>query len=230
MTRGLFVTATGTACGKTWLTRGLARALSSQGLRVAALKPLETGVSPLAEDATALARAARQGSGDAAGFVRLPAPLSPLAAARHAGQRLPSVAELAQSVQLAAREADIALVEGAGGLLVPIDERATVAELARELGFPLALVGRDALGTLSHVLTAWESAERRQLTVRAVVLVAGPWSEGDGSVETNAAILAGRLPCPVFRLPSVEDDDDALAQAVSPLLPDLFPHLGGAPR
>ena len=58
MTRGLFITATGTDCGKTWLTRGLARALTQRGLRVAALKPIETGVVDRPLDATALAQAA----------------------------------------------------------------------------------------------------------------------------------------------------------------------------
>ncbi|MFN7701727.1 MAG: dethiobiotin synthase [Deltaproteobacteria bacterium] len=229
MTRGLFLTATGTDCGKTWLGRGLARSLASRGLRVAALKPLETDVRELARDATALARAA----GDpalATHGVRYRAPLSPWAAARAEGRTVPSPAHLAADAHQRARGYDVVLVEGAGGLLVPLDETSSVADLAGELGFPLVLVGRDALGTLSHVLTAWESAERRRLPVRAVVLTRGPWSEGDPSTETNASFLGGRLPVPVLVYAASRDDDDALAAAASPLVPTLFPGLDEASR
>lgn len=224
MTRGLFITATGTDCGKTWLTRGLARALTQRGLRVAALKPIETGVVDRPLDATALAQAA--GEPALAGLgVRLRSPSSPLAAALAEGRSLPSVDELAATVHHDARGYDIALVEGAGGLLVPLDAGATVAELARALGFPLVLVGRDALGTLSHVLTAWESAVARGLAVRAVVLTRGPWSRDDVSVGSNRAILAARLPAPVLAFGPGEDDDDALATAAKSLLPILVPGL-----
>lgn len=225
MTRGLFVTATGTDCGKTWLARGLARALASRGLRVAALKPVETGVEELARDATALAHAA--GHPSLAGHgVRLRAPLSPQAAALAERRALPSAAQLAADVHHHARGHDIALVEGAGGLLVPLDATATMAELAMELGFPVVLVGRDALGTLSHVLTAWESAMQRRLVVRAVVLTRGPWSVGDPSIDTNGALLAARLHAPVLSFASTRDDDEALATTAAPLLPILVPGLG----
>lgn len=225
MTRGLFVTATGTDCGKTWLGRGLARALRSRGHRVAALKPIETGVTESARDATALARAAGDPQLATMGL-RLRAPLSPMAAALAERRSLPTAAQLAADVHQHARGYDVALVEGAGGLLVPIDERATIAELAVELGFPVVLVGRDALGTLSHVLTAWESAERRKLVVRAVVLTRGPWSDGDTSSATNAAILGARLPAPVLTFAASHDDDDALAARADSLLATLLPGLG----
>jgi dethiobiotin synthetase len=226
MTRGLFLTATGTDCGKTWVGRGLARALRARGLRVAALKPIETGVTDLAPDATALARAA--GEPDQASIgLRLRAPLCPLAAARAEGRSLPTPAQLAADVHHHTRGYDVAIVEGAGGLLVPLDETATVAELATEIGFPVVLVGRDALGTLSHVLTAWESAVRRRLVVRAVVLTRGPWSVGDPSTESNAALLAARLPAPVSTFAASDDDDDLLAAHAVGLLPTLLPGLGG---
>ncbi|MBN8610446.1 MAG: dethiobiotin synthase [Deltaproteobacteria bacterium] len=222
---GLFVTATGTDCGKTWFSRGLVRALRVRGLSVAALKPLETGVGPDGpRDALALARAA--GNAHLAhddAFVRLGPPTSPFAAATASGLLPPSVDALADALRRRAAGHDVTLVEGAGGLLVPLDANATIAELAASLGLPTVLVARDALGTLSHVLTAIESAERRGLEVRAVVLTRGPWSRGDVSVETNAEILRRRVSAPVLVMPSGQDDDDALAALVDPWIERLLP-------
>lgn len=224
MTRGLFVTASGTACGKTWLSRGLARALVLQGRTVAALKPLETGLGDGPTDAQALARASgRPELAAAVGLVRLPLAVSPYAAARAASQPIPSPTVLAARLHELVRGSDAAIVEGAGGLLVPLSREHTMADLAVATGWPIVLVGRDALGTLSHLLTALESAERRALHVRAVVLVRGPWSVDDPSVASNATILAERVPLPVHVLPVTADEDDALARAVAPMLPTLFP-------
>ena len=224
MTRGLFVTASGTACGKTWLSRGLARALVLQGRSVAALKPVETGTGHGPSDALALARAAgRPELAAATGLVRLPLAVSPYAAALAASQPLPSPTELAARLHELVRGSDAAIVEGAGGLLVPLSREHTMADLAIATGWPIVLVGRDALGTLSHLLTALESAERRALHVRAVVLARGPWSLDDPSVTSNAAILAERISPPVHTLAATDDDDDALARAVAPMLSTLFP-------
>jgi len=224
MTRGLFITATGTACGKTWLSRGLARALVRQGRTVAALKPIETGVLGEPEDAVALARAAgRTELATASGLVRLPLPLSPYAAGLAASHPIPSPAELAARLHELVRGFDAAIVEGAGGLLVPLSREHTIADLAIATGWPVVLVGRDALGTLSHVLTALECAERRALHLRAVVLVRGPWSVDDPSVASNAAILAERISVPVRVFAATTDDDDQLASAASPPPPNLFP-------
>ncbi len=226
---GLFVTATGTDCGKTWLTRGLARALTLRGHRVAALKPIETGVRGEPLDAVALAAAAKDPSlAHLPGLVRLSPPLAPAAAVTASDPPLPSIAALAHTVLEHARAHDVLLVEGAGGLLVPYDEAHTVADLAASLALPLVLVARDALGTLSHALTAYESAERRGLVVRALVLTHGPWSR-DPSIESNARLLAERLPAPVVALPACPDDDDALSRAAGPLLEFLLPSLAHAP-
>jgi dethiobiotin synthetase len=223
VTRSLFVTATGTGCGKTWVSRGLLRALRRRELRVAGLKPLETGVDREPLDALALARAAdRPGLANLPGLVRARSPVSPLAATL-SGELPPiDLSALVATLRHAASDSDVALAEGAGGLLVPLTPEATTAELAAELGWPLVLIARDALGTLSHTLSALESAARRDLPVAAVVLTRGPWSERDPSVDTNAEILRARTHAPVCVFPSTRDDDDALADAAEPLLPVLF--------
>ncbi len=219
----LFVTATGTGCGKTWLSRGLARALLRRGLAVAAVKPIETGVEGVALDALALARAAGQPAlASAPGLLRARLPAAPYAAvlAGELGPIDPSA--LAETVRRLAAESDVVIAEGAGGLLVPLSAEHTTADLVSALGWPVVLAARDAVGTLSHVLTALESAATRSLSVRAVVLIRGPWSEGDPTTATNARILAEHASIPILSLRACRDDDEDLADAAEPLLGPIF--------
>jgi len=215
---GLFITATGTGAGKTFVSRGLAAALTAQGRRVAALKPLETGVissedpsSQPATDAALLARACAQPELSAApGFYRAAVPAAPYAVSLATGSPAPDLDRLAQAVRLAAAGSDLVLVEGAGGLLVPLDREHTIADLIASLGLPVLLVAPNTLGVLSHALTAAESAARRSLPIAALVLTdLAPASDtSDPSRPYNAAILAERLPFPILRFPHCADGSD----------------------
>lgn len=209
----LFVSGTGTGVGKTWLTRGLARALGRTGADVVALKPVETGCDPEPRDAIALARACgRAEVATAEGFYRARAALAPLAASME-GARAPDLdAIVARTLAL---EATITLIEGAGGVLVPLDEEHDMLDLARALDARIVLVARDELGVLSHVLTAALAARSRALELAAVVLTRA--GDVDASTRTNAAILAARLSCPLFSFSCAADDDDALADAALPI-------------
>jgi dethiobiotin synthetase len=214
--KGLFVTATGTGVGKTFVTRGLARALLRRGDPVYAIKPLETGCAPDPLDALALARACgRSELARAPGLYRVAPPLSPYAATLAGCTPPPTPAELTASVRALAAPDALVLVEGAGGLLVPLDARRSMADLAAALALPLLLVANDALGVLSFTFTVVESAHARELPVAGVVLTrTAPASPHDGSTQHNATILAERLsPVPVLRFPHCTDDDDALADA-----------------
>lgn len=213
--RGLFVTGTGTGVGKTFLTRGLARALTRRLARVAALKPIETGCAPEPADALAIARACRNpGLAHDPAFYRVAPPLSPYAATLQHGSPAPDLERIVGRVRELAVAHDFMLVEAAGGLLVPLDARHTTAELAARLALPLLLVAPDRLGVLSHALTAYESAQARALDVAAVILTRVDADDADPSRRTNAQILGERLPSPVFVFPNTKDDDDALADAV----------------
>jgi dethiobiotin synthetase len=210
---GLFVTATGTGVGKTFVSRALTAALHAEGRVVAALKPIETGFSdPSASDAQALARAcARPELASAHLFYRARPPLAPWAATLSGAPPPPPLPDLVRAIEAAGEGADFCLIEGAGGLLVPYDAEHTLADLALALSLPLLLVACDQLGVLSHVLTAHESAARRGLRVAAIVLVAT--DRPDPSSATNARILEQRTGTPVLRFPRVADDDRALARA-----------------
>lgn len=192
--RGLFVTGTGTHVGKTVLTAALARALRPRD--VVALKPIETGCFPDGPaDARALAEACdRPALADLDGLYRAGPPLAPYAATLGGAPAI-DLARVLATTRAAIADADVALVEGAGGLLVPLDREHSIADLAAALALPLLIVARDGLGVLSDVLAVVEAADRRALPIAAVILARH--GAGDPSRATNHAVLAERLPYPV---------------------------------
>ncbi len=205
----LFVTGTGTGVGKTMVTRGLTRSLKAKRFHVLAVKPLETGCAPNALDAAALERACdHPGLSEMPAFYRVAPPLSPYAATL-AGQAPPDFAAIVRSCEHLAREADPLIVEGAGGLMVPLDATRTMADLALALGSKLLLVAPDRLGVLSDLLAVLECAERRNLPVAAIVLNRGA-SESDPSRAHNERIIAERASAPVLTFGGCADDDEAL--------------------
>lgn len=225
--RGVFITGTGTGVGKTFVARGLARALVARGLRVAALKPIETGATPDPLDALALANACDSPSlaRDPA-FYRAAPSLSPYAATLAHGAPPPDVDRIVARVLALAASHDFTLVEGAGGLLVPLDATRTMADIAVRLALPLLLVAPDRLGVLSDVLAVHEAAAARNLRVSVVILARTQLGGGaDPSQLTNAGILASRLSAPVCVFPHAPDDDERLADQVeaSAILGCLLP-------
>ena len=195
MIPGLFITGVSTSVGKTYVTRGLTRALARSGRWPAALKPIETGADPEPLDAIALARAAgRLELARAPGLYRAALPLSPYAAALETQTAPPEIETLVARIRELAADSDTLLIEGAGGLLVPLDAQRTMAELAVALDLPLLLVARDELGVLSSVLSCAESARIRKLRVAAVILSAHARIEGDPSPAPIAAFSANASP------------------------------------
>jgi len=185
----LFVTGTDTGVGKTFVACALATALRQRGRRVAVMKPVETGV----EDGPADALALRAAAADPAPLddicpYRLRAPLAPAVAARLEGVTI-DVARLVALVARRRQEADMLLVEGAGGLLVPLDERTTWAELAVRTGLPLLIVGANRLGTVNHCALTARVAAAAGLAVHGFVL-SQPAAETDASAATNAETIA----------------------------------------
>lgn len=210
-TPGVFVTGTGTGVGKTWVGRGLARALCRRGRGVVALKPVETGCDPDPLDARALAWACgRPAAAEAEGFYRVRPPVAPRAATLMGEPPPPTPTELAASCVRAAAGSGIALVEGAGGLLVPLGDDTDFSDFARALGLPLIVVTTDGLGVLSHTRAVLLAARSLELDVGAVVLTRPDDDGDDPSRQHNAEILAAQgVPIHVFE--RCRDDDDALA-------------------
>jgi len=223
--KGLFITSTGTGMGKTFVTRGIARALVKRGIEVAAIKPIETGCEDVPQDAVAIARACGNPAlGSADGLYRARPALSPHAASLVTGLPGPDIEKLAARVRELSEKAQIVLVEGAGGLLVPLDRQRTVADLASALGLPLLVVTQDVLGVISHSLTLFESAASRALPMAGLVLTGHP-PGGDGAARgSNLQVLGELLPVPVLGLGHCADDDESLAGAAEGAgLLDLVP-------
>jgi dethiobiotin synthetase len=173
--RVVVVTGTDTGVGKTVVTAALALGLRLRGLRVAVVKPAQTG---LAEDEPGDLDEVRRLSGieDVHEFARFPEPLAPATAARRAGMAAPSIREHAmRTAALSGR--DVVLVEGAGGLLVELDGNGgTVADLASLLQAPAIVVARAGLGTLNASALTCEALRRRGVPCLGIVIGAWPTS------------------------------------------------------
>ncbi len=215
---GLFVTGTDTGAGKSVVTAALAAALGARGLRVAARKPVLTGVDeppagPWPMDDRVLALATGEDP-RAVAPLRFGPPVSPHLAAELSGTTL-TAAGLA--AHCAAGDADAVVVEGVGGLLVPLGPDETVRDLALALGLPVVIAARPGLGTINHTLLTLEAARAAGLTVAAVVLT--PWPEEPDTIEaSNRATLAARAGVGVHVLPRVAPvSREALAAAAADL-------------
>jgi dethiobiotin synthetase len=173
----LFVTATGTDIGKTFVTAGLVTHLRQQGRAVAAIKPVVTGfdaASAAASDpAVLLGALGRPATHEEIARIapwRFTAPLSPDMAARREGRRLDFAALGAFSRRALTSAEDVLLIEGVGGIMVPLDERHTVLDWMVALRIPVLLVAGSYLGTISHTLSAIDVLKRRDLPIAAVVV------------------------------------------------------------
>jgi len=193
VSRGLFVTGTDTGVGKTLVACALAAALRARGIDVGAMKPVETGVGPEGpSDAQALSAAARASDPlDAVCPQRFALPAAPSVAAAEAGCRV-DLGAIRRAFDALTRRHEWLVVEGAGGLLVPLHDDFTMGELARELELPLLVVARAALGTINHTRLTLEAAAARGLRVAGVVISHGavPIAPADAA---NLGALRGAL-------------------------------------
>lgn len=206
---GLFFTGTDTGVGKTVVTAAVARLLRRQGHLVQVFKPVATGAvfkdgCWISEDALNLAAAA--GITDLAAVTPwvFREPAAPPVAARLEGVTL-TIEQLAGAVRAAHRPGSMLLVEGVGGLLCPLTERETVADLAKLLGMALVVVARRSLGTLNHTLLTLEVAERRGLKVAGVVVneTCRPASLAEAA---NVAELSSRMAVPLLAVIAFRED------------------------
>jgi dethiobiotin synthetase len=197
---GLFVTGTDTGVGKTVIAGAIAAWFRRQGSRVAVLKPLATGCERRREglvstDAEFLAHCADSPHPlDVICPQRFVEPLAPSVAAERAGTPV-DWAAVQRSLDTMSRDSDLIIVEGVGGVMVPLDERHTVLDLAKWLRLPGVVVARAGLGTINHTLLTVETL--RQVTrVAGVVINRYPAENAGVAEETNPRVIArwGRTP------------------------------------
>jgi dethiobiotin synthetase len=172
-----FITATGTDIGKTYVASGLIRHWRAAGRTVDALKPVASGFDPAAvEDSdtamllNALGRPVTAAEIDRVSRWRFAAPLSPDMAAERENRSIDFEAVVKFSRDVINSTKDILLIEGIGGIMVPLTNKHTVLDWMSALDIPLVLVAGSYVGSLSHTLTCLDALARRELAVKAIVV------------------------------------------------------------
>jgi dethiobiotin synthetase len=234
---GLFVTGTDTGVGKTLITAGFARAMRAQGIDVGVMKPVETGcpirqgrLRPL--DALMLREAA--GSRDALDLInpyRFREPVAPMVAAERLGRRIDVERLLERFDRLADRHA-MMLVEGAGGLLVPITDETSCLDLAARVRLPLLIVIGSRLGAINHARLTVETALHARVPV-AGAIVNRATAERSLARTTNLSAFRRLLPIPVLgEIPHLSGlrghalwHSPNFQRVLTSYLGDLFPEL-----
>jgi dethiobiotin synthetase len=199
-----FITSTGTEIGKTYVTTALIRLARSKNMKVAAFKPVISGFdkqeiagSDTGEILAALGEAPTEAAVAKISPWRFAAPLAPNMAARAEGRMLDCDALFSFSRNVLQEESDVTMIEGVGGVMVPLDDGKTVLDWIVAAGAPVVLVVGDYLGTISHTLTALEVLRAKGVETAAIVV-----SEGEGASvpfeETLAEITRWTAPVPVI--------------------------------
>lgn len=198
---GLFVTATDTGVGKTLVCASLLAAMAADGERVRTYKPVVTGLKDDAEiaargvwpaDHELLAQVAGM-TPEEVSPLRFGPAASPHLAAGLAGAAIDPAQLLAHAHRIAgpAAEGQTVVVEGVGGLLVPLAENYSVRDLAVDLDLPILLAARPGLGTINHTLLTLEAARAARLHVAAVVLT--PWPASPDAIALSNRETIARL-------------------------------------
>jgi dethiobiotin synthetase len=199
--RGLFVVGTDTGVGKTRVAAALVRAYAGLGYRAVGMKPVAAGAEFVDgrwqnEDVVSLTRA-----GNVAAPEEWVNPylfreaIAPHIAADHKGVQI-EIPALRHAYDSLAARADVVVVEGAGGLLVPLNADQDMADLAQALGLPLVLVVGMRLGCLNHALLTVETLARRGLLLAG--WVANHLDPGMSAYDENLATLVRRIPAPLL--------------------------------
>jgi dethiobiotin synthetase len=222
----MFVTATGTDVGKTFVARGMIRQLRTRGIAVDALKPVITGYDPQTVHLSdtgrllaALGRALTPRQINQVSPIRLREPLSPDQAARIEGRPIDFKALNTFCRAAVSRHKGALLIEGIGGIMVPLDDRHTVLDWMIEIDLPAILVTGSYVGTLSHTLTALDVLERNAIKIVAVVV-----NESLGSAATldDTADTIRRFTdnIDVFAVPRLADEapDHPVLAAIADLM------------
>lgn len=226
--RGVFVTGTDTGVGKTIAAATLARLLRVNGINVGVMKPVTSGCRDgngvlVSDDAELLCEAAGvQYSDDVAPYC-LREPLAPAEAAKIDGVRI-DFARIKESYRRLAATHDFVIVEGAGGLMVPLSGGLLVADLVRELDLPLLVVARPGLGTINHTVLTCFAAQQMELRVAGVIVNGMP--KQPGRAENSAPHQIGSLcGAPVLGIWPFRDELDQIE-----IVDELASWLDGQPE
>ncbi len=201
--RGVFVTGTDTGVGKTLVAAGIACLMQSSGIDVGVMKPVATGGRRtsdglVSDDAMLMKGAAR--SKDAYSLINpvcLPSIMAPVVASKADRLRVDMEAVWSAYKTLSRKHKHL-IVEGIGGLLVPITDNLSVADMARKMKLPVLIVSRPTLGTINHTLLTIEAARKRRLRVKGVIFNSTRLGSGTLLADTNKAEIERHSGVPVI--------------------------------
>jgi dethiobiotin synthetase len=186
---GIFITGTDTNVGKTMIAAALAWLIRKNGINVGVMKPLATGKTVFSKryksiDAAILAKAAHICETDEEiNPFFYPVPAAPIMAARIVNQSTPSISAVVKAFHKVASKHTFMIVEGIGGIMVPLSREVYVADLARALKLSTIIVARSKLGTLNHILLTIKVCTYYGLNVQGIIINGMP--ERRGIIEKN---------------------------------------------
>jgi dethiobiotin synthetase len=212
----LAVVGTDTGIGKTVVTAALVATLRDRDIDAGAIKPAQTGY-PEDDDAGYVQEAC--GTAEAATRLRTYAePLAPAVATRRVDEDIDFEA-LVEETTTVLEEYEVGIVEGAGGLRVPLsnDPYREIVDLVDSLNVPALVVARSGLGTLNHTALTVESLRNRDIPVAGVVL--NRYEEATVAERTNPGELEGMCDCPVWTTPEIALDSPSDVDGLTEALP-----------
>lgn len=212
MPRGIFITGTDTGVGKTIVSAGLAMALKGRGIRVGVMKPVATGCMGengrlVSIDAVYLFEAAENEYAPLTSPVRFRNPVAPSIASIYE-QREVNLDTIRKAYKELQKYYDFLIVEGIGGILVPIKKNYLVANLIREMALPLVIVSHVSLGAINHTLLTVDSALMRGFPIKGIIFNRAPLVNYSLAELTNPRVIHELTGLPVLgTLPDLEDID-----------------------
>ena len=216
--KGFFITGTDTGVGKTIVAGGLIRALIFHGLKTAGMKPVESGCTRegkvlIPSDGTFLKQIAQmQEPVTQVTPCCFEAPLAPLPASE-LEKRSVSVAAIRKAFYSLYTRYDAIIVEGVGGIMVPLKENYFVIDLAKDMGLPLIVVAKPGLGSINHTMLTVKYALKEGLAVAGIIINYSHPPEGSLAEETNPQILKQICPVPLIGIfPYLKNRDDETIQ------------------
>ena len=211
MARGIFVTGTDTGVGKTIVSAGLAMALKARGMRVGVMKPVATGCIGngrlISMDAVYLFEAAENEYAPLTSPVRFRNPVAPSIASIYE-QKEVDLDAIRSAFKKLQHYYDYLIVEGIGGVLVPIRKNFLVANLIREMGYPIVIVSHVSLGAINHTLLTIDSALIRGFPIKGVIFNRAPLVNYSLAELTNPRAIHELTGLPVLgTLPEIDGVD-----------------------
>jgi dethiobiotin synthetase len=233
MPKGFFITGTDTGVGKTVITVALIKAIGLFGLRACGMKPIETGCIKsnvkcqmsnvkfkdevlIPSDGMFLKEMADMNDSiDLVTPICFENPLAPLTASEIEGMPV-DLKKIKKAYSELSKKYKVVIVEGIGGLLVPIKKDYFVLDLAKDLGLPIIVVSRPGLGTLNHTMLTVNYAIKEGLNVAGIIINYSKSPKGTLAEDTNPEVIKQISPVPIIGIfPYLEDlESDTIEKAV----------------